>query len=402
MIPAVLYPPFWRPSKRMKKQTKLLKAGLSPKTNFGIVNPPVYHASTVLFPTVEALEAASVNRYDGVYYGLLGTPTTFAFEEAVAELEGYSHAVAIPSGLAAIAAALLAFLEHGDHLLMVDSVYFPTRRFCDGMLKRFGIETTYYDPMIGEGIAELMRPKTKVVFTESPGSLTFEIQDLPAISKAAHAGGAKVILDNTWAAGMFLSAPDMGVDVSLQAATKYIGGHSDIMLGTIAMNDDDFLAIRDSVCDLGYSAAPDDCFLGLRGLRSMNARLPIHQENALKLANWLNDRPEVDRVLHPALPSCPGHEIWKRDFTGSSGLFGFVLKDNFDKSNVAAMLDDMELYSMGYSWGGFESLIVPYGTMPARTAQPWTSGQLIRIHAGLEAAEDLIADLEAGFVRLNA
>lgn len=386
----------------MKKQTKLINAGRNPEANFGIVNPPVYHASTVLFPTVAALEKGIANRYDAVYYGLYGTPTTFALQEAVAELEGYPHCVVVPSGLAAICAALLAFLEKGDHLLMVDSVYGPTRRFCDEMLKRFGVETTFYDPQIGAGIAALMRPETKVVFTESPGSLSFEVQDVPAICEAAHGGDAKVILDNTWGAGIFLSAPDLGVDVSVQAVTKYIGGHSDVMLGSIAMTEEDNIRIRDSVRDLGYGAAPDDCFMALRGLRTMNARLPIHQENALKLANWLNQRPEVERVLHPALPSCPGHELWKRDFTGSSGLFGFVLKENFGKDNVAAMLDEMKLFKMGFSWGGFESLMVPYGTTPPRSAVPWTSGQLIRVHAGLEAVEDLIDDLEDGFVRLNA
>ena len=386
----------------MKKQTKLINAGRDPEANFGIVNPPVYHASTVLFPTVAALNKATKNRYDGVYYGLNGTPTTFALQEAVAELEGYTQAIAVPSGLAAIVATLLAFLKQDDHLLMVDSVYGPTRRFCDGMLKRFGVETTYYDPTIGAAISELMRPETKVVFTESPGSLTFEVQDIPAIVKEAHAGGAKVIFDNTWAGGIFFSASKFGVDVSVQAATKYIGGHSDLMLGTIAMNDGDNLIIRDSVRDLGYGAAPDDCYLALRGLRTMNARLPIHQDSALRLAYWLSERPEVERVLHPALPSCPGHEIWKRDFTGSSGLFGFVLKKSFNKNHVSAMLDYMQLFKMGYSWGGFESLIVPYDTHPPRSTQPWLSGQLIRIHAGLESVEDMINDLEAGFKRLNA
>ena len=386
----------------MKKQTKLINAGRDPEANFGIVNPPVYHASTVLFPTVAALNKATKNRYDGVYYGLNGTPTTFALQEAVAELEGYTQAIAVPSGLAAIVATLLAFLKQDDHLLMVDSVYGPTRRFCDGMLKRFGVETTYYDPTIGAAISELMRPETKVVFTESPGSLTFEVQDIPAIVKEAHAGGAKVIFDNTWAGGIFFSASKFGVDVSVQAATKYIGGHSDLMLGTIAMNDGDNLIIRDSVRDLGYGAAPDDCYLALRGLRTMNARLPIHQDSALRLAYWLSERPEVERVLHPALPSCPGHEIWKRDFTGSSGLFGFVLKKSFNKNHVSAMLDYMQLFKMGYSWGGFESLIVPYDTHPPRSVQLWLSGQLIRIHAGLESVEDMINDLETGFIRLNA
>jgi cystathionine beta-lyase len=386
----------------MKKQTRLINAGRYPEINFGIVNPPVYHASTVLFPTVADLDEATENRYDGVFYGLNGTPTTFAFQEAVAELEGYTQAIAVPSGLAAIVATLLAFLEQDDHLLMVDSVYGPTRRFCDGMLKRFGVETTYYDPTIGAAIAELMRPETKVVFTESPGSLTFEIQDMPAIVKEAHAGGAKVIFDNTWSGGIFFSASKLGVDVSVQAATKYIGGHSDIMLGTIAMNDGDNFTIRDSVRDLGYGAAPDDCYLALRGLRTMNARLPIHQDSALKLAYWLSKRPEVERVLHPALPSCPGHETWKRDFTGSSGLFGVVLKNNFNKTHVANMLDHMQLFKIGYSWGGFESLIVPYDTHPPRSAQPWLSGQLIRIHAGLESVDDMIDDLGSGFKRLNA
>ena len=386
----------------MKKQTKLINVGRDPDANFGIVNPPVYHASTVLFPTVAALDKATKNRYDGVYYGLNGTPTTFSLQEAVAELEGYTQAIAVPSGLAAIVAALLAFLDQDDHLLMVDSVYGPTRRFCDGMLKRFGVETTYYDPLIGAAITKLMRPETKVVFTESPGSLTFEVQDIPAIVKEAHAGGAKVIFDNTWAGGIFFSASKLGVDVSVQAATKYIGGHSDVMLGTIAMNDGDNITIRDSVRDLGYGAAPDDCYLALRGLRTINARLPIHQDNALKLAYWLNERPEVERVLHPALPSCPGHETWKRDFTGSSGLFSFVLKNNFNKTHVSAMLDHMQLFKIGYSWGGFESLIVPYDTHPPRSAQPWLSGQLIRIHAGLESVDDMIDDLEAGFKRLNA
>ena len=386
----------------MRKQTKLINVGRDPEANFGIINPPVYHASTVLFPTVAALEKATQNRYEGVYYGLNGTPTTFALQEAVAELEGYSQAIAVPSGLASIAASLLAFLKHGDHLLMVDSVYGPTRRFCDGMLKRFGIETTYYDPTIGIAIAELIRPKTKVVFAESPGSLSFEVQDMPAIVKEAHSAGAKVIFDNTWSGGIFFSASKLNIDVTIQAATKYISGHSDVMLGTIAMNDVDNIIVRNSVRDLGYGAAPDDCYLALRGLRTLNARLPIHEENALKLAHWLSKRPEVERVLHPALPTCPGHEIWKRDFTGSSGLFSFVLESNYNKDHVSTMIDKMDLFKIGYSWGGFESLIVPYDTNPPRTIQPWVHGQLIRIHAGLESVEDMITDLEAGFARLNA
>jgi len=385
----------------MKKETKLLHVGRNPEDHHGIVNPPVYHASTITFPTVAALEKASANPFEGVYYGLTGTPTTFALQEAVAELEGYPHAVAVPSGLAAITAALMAFLKTGEHLLMVDSVYGPTRRFCDDVLARFGVETTYYDPMIGAGIAELMRPETRVVFTESPGSLTFEVQDIPAIAAAAHAGGAKVVIDDTWSAGLYMQPAALGCDVAVQALTKYVGGHSDLLLGAITMCGADNVTVRNSVRALGMGAAPDDCFMALRGLRSMASRMPRHQQTGLELARWLAARPEVERVLHPALPSCPGHEFFKRDFSGSSGLFSFVLKKNFGGAAVAAMLDGMELFPMGYSWGGYESLMVPYGTHPARVAVPWTDGELIRVHAGLEDASDLIADLEKGFARLN-
>ena len=385
----------------MKKQTKILNVGRNPEANFGIINPPVYHASTVLFPTVSALHEATARWHDGVYYGLNGTPTTFAFQEAIAELEGFPNAIAVPSGLAAIAGVLLAFLQQGDHLLVVDSVYGPTRRFCDGILKKYGVETTYYLPSIGSKIEELIRPKTRVIFAESPGSLTFEVQDIPSIVEVAHNTNIKVVFDNTWAGGIFFSASKMGIDVSVQAATKYISGHSDVMLGTIAMSDDVKIEIKKSIRDLGYGAAPDDCYLALRGLRTINTRMPIHQKNALELAKWLSGRPEVKSVLHPALPSCVGHEIWKRDFTGSSGLFSIVLKKQYEKDQVAKMLDNMSIFKMGYSWGGFESLIVPYDTKPPRSANPWTDGQLIRIHAGLEAIEDMIEDFSEGFVRLR-
>ena len=385
----------------MKKQTKILNVGRNPEANFGIINPPVYHASTVLFPTVSALQKATAHWHDGVYYGLNGTPTTFAFQEAIAELEGFPNAIAVPSGLAAIAGVLLAFLQQGDHLLVVDSVYGPTRRFCDGILKKYGVETTYYLPSIGSKIEKLIRPKTRVIFAESPGSLTFEVQDIPSIVEVAHNANIKVVFDNTWAGGIFFSAAKMGIDVSVQAATKYISGHSDVMLGTIAMSDDVKIKIKKSIRDLGYGAAPDDCYLALRGLRTINTRMPIHQKNALELAKWLTGRPEVKSVLHPALPSCIGHEIWKRDFTGSSGLFSIVLKKQYEQDQVAKMLDNMSIFKMGYSWGGFESLIVPYDTKPPRSANPWTDGQLIRIHAGLEAIEDMIEDFSEGFVRLR-
>ena len=384
------------------KNTTLINAGRRPEENFGIVNPPVYHASTITFPTVAELEASNANPFEGVHYGRQGTPTTFALEEAVAALEGGERAVILPSGLAAITASMLPFLASGDHVLVTDSAYFPTRRFCDSFLKRFGVATTYFDPAIGGGIADLMRPETKIVFVETPGSQTFEVQDIPAIAEAAHAGGATVIMDNTWSAGFYFQPFEHGVDVSVQAATKYIVGHSDAMLGTITVPASLYEMVKGAANNLGFCAGPDDCYLALRGIRSLGARLARHYENGLRLAEWLDDRPEVERVLHPVLPSCPGHEIWKRDFTGASGLFGVVLKEA-SKEAVVAMLDGMELFALGYSWGGYESLIIPTEPARIRTATTWPfKGPSLRIHAGLEDVNDLIADLEAGFERFNA
>ena len=386
----------------MKKDTIITTAGRNPEANFGIVNPPVYHASTVTFPTVAALEAAQAEVFDVVRYGRLGTPTTQSLEEAVAALEGGFRTVSVSSGLAAIAVSLMAFLEAGDHLLVVDSVYFPTRKLCDGLLAGFGIETTYYDPMIGAGITELMKPRTKVVFVESPGSLTFEVQDIPAIAAAAQARGAVVIMDNTWSGGLYFQPFERGIDVSVQAATKYIVGHSDAMLGTITAIEELATKIKTTANGLGYCAGPDDCYLGLRGLRTISPRMARHQETALTLAHWLAARPEVARVLHPAFPNCPGHEFWKRDFSGSSGLFGVVLED-YPKAAVEAMLDGMELFAMGFSWGGYESLMIPTYPAKIRTATGWPdSGPSLRLHAGLEDVEDLITDLEKGLDRLNA
>ncbi|MCW8970784.1 MAG: cystathionine beta-lyase, partial [Rhodospirillales bacterium] len=353
-----------------RKDTNLTLSGRSPEDNHGIVNPPVYHASTVTFPTLAAMEDAAKHPLDGVYYGRYGTPTSFAFEEAVADLEGGDRCLSVGSGLAAIAVSLLAFLKKGDHLLMVDSVYFPTRKLCDGYLAGFGVETTYYDPMIGENIASLMRPETKVVFVEAPGSLTFEVQDIPAIARAAHAGGALVIMDNTWSAGYYFQPFERGVDVSVQAATKYIVGHSDAMLGTVTTSNELYEKIKWTAIGFGYCAGPDDCYLGLRGLRSLSARLARHQESGLELARWLASRPEVTRILHPALPECPGHDVWKRDFTGASGLFAVELKPA-TRDALAAMLDGLELFGMGYSWGGFESLIIPSDPTKIRTATEW-------------------------------
>lgn len=388
----------------LEDDTLIAHAGNRPRENFGIVNPPVYHTSTVLFPTVAALED-SVRHLDEpgrVHYGRYGTPTTFAFEQTVAQLEGGDQAIALPSGLAAITVALSAFLSAGDHLLMVDTVYGPARKFCDRQLARFGVETTYYDPLIGAGIADLLRPSTKVVYLESPGSLTFEVQDIAAIAAAAHAAGATVIMDNTWGTPLFCKPFRHGVDVSVHAATKYIVGHSDAMLGLVVTRDELFRQLKSTAHGFGHAAAPDDCYLGLRGLRTLSVRLRRHQENGLTLARWLRGRPEVAWVLHPALEQDAGHSAWRRYFTGASGLFGIVLNP-VAKPALAAMLDGMELFGMGFSWGGYESLILPVRPETVRSATAWSApGPVLRIHAGLEDPRDLIADLERGFERLNA
>lgn len=383
-----------------KSDTKLAHLGSKPAENFGILNPPVYRASTVLFPTLAALEEAAKDPFKGVYYGRHGTPTTFAFEDAIAALEGGYRTTALPSGVAAIAAALMAFVKAGDHILMVDTVYNPIRRFCDTVMARFGVETAYYDPLVGGGIAALIRPNTKVVFTESPGSLTFEVQDIPAIVAVAHKAGAVVVMDNTWATPLYFQPFAHGVDVSIQSVTKYVGGHADLMLGTITSTEPHWRKLRRSAADFGACAAPDVCSLALRGLRTLSVRLSRHRETGLILAGWLAKRPEVARLLHPALPDDPGHALWKRDFTGASGLFGVVLKE-VPRKALAAMLDGMELFGMGFSWGGFESLILPVDPRPYRTATTWKApGPLLRIHAGLEDPDDLIRDLERGFDRL--
>jgi cystathionine beta-lyase len=382
------------------KDTRLVEAGRNPPSNHGIVNPPVYHASTIVYPTLAALEAADRTPYDGTRYGRRGTPTTFALEEAVAALEGGWRSIVVPSGLSAITTSLLAFLKAGDHLLMVDTVYAPTRRFCDTVLARLGIETSYYDPLAD--ITSLLRPTTRVVFAESPGSLTFEVQDIPRTATAARTAGAITIMDNTWSAGLFFAPFSHGVDVSIQAATKYIVGHSDVMLGTITTTKDSFLPVKRTASVLGVCAGPDDCYLALRGLRTLSVRLARHQETALRLARWLSTHSEVVRVLHPALPDCPGHDVWQRDFSGSNGLLSIILKDA-PKAALAAMLDGLALFAMGYSWGGYESLIVPFDPHRARTAMPWTGGgTCLRLHCGLEDPDDLIADLNAGFARLGA
>jgi cystathionine beta-lyase len=386
--------------KNMKIETRLAHAGRSPHDNHGVVNPPVYHASTILQPSLDAWESVRKPGYDGYSYGRDGTPTTRSFETAITEIYGADDAVAVSSGLAAIAVAITAHTKAGDHILVTDSAYFPSRKFCDGVLRKYGVTTTYYDPAIGAGIAGLIRPETSLVVTESPGSLTFEMQDIPAIVAAAHARGAKVMTDNTWATALYFNPLDHGVDVVVEAATKYISGHSDIMIGLVAGRGPDTPLLRATARLLGNCSGPDDLYLAQRGLRTMAVRIARNQANGLALAHWLQARPEVAQVLHPALPDHPGHHIWRRDFTGASGLFSIVLHP-VAKPALAAFLDGLKLFGIGASWGGYESLIMPGDPRAIRSATTWDMpGPLLRIHAGLEDPGDLIADLEAGFGRL--
>ncbi|WP_373087090.1 cystathionine beta-lyase [Sneathiella sp.] len=389
----------------MKDETKLVVAGRDPEANFGVVNIPVYHASTILYPTLEALQKTHAARAAGervVSYGRIGTPTTWSLEDAISELEGGYRTQVFPSGLAACATAMMAFVESGDHVLMTDSVYGPSRVFCDSVLTRFGVEVTYYDPLIGAGIAELIRPNTRYVYTEAPGSQTFEMQDIPAIAKAAHAKGVLVIMDNTWASPLFFKPFAHGVDISIQAGTKYIVGHSDVMLGAVTTTKDCWPTLQKGANNFGQTAGPDDVYLAQRGIRTLSVRLKQHMSNALAIAEWLQGRPEVHSVLHPGLPDDPGHAIWKRDFLGSSGLFSFRLKP-LSKPAMAAFMDHLKLFGMGYSWGGYESLIILADPSQYRTATKWdNSNPLLRLHIGLEAIEDLIDDLESGFARAAA
>lgn len=375
--------------------TQLTRVGRD-YSEHGIVNPAVYRASTITFPDTESLH----NKSQEYTYGRKGTPTSRAFETSVAALEGGHDCKVAPSGLAAITSALLAFLKAGDHLLMVDTVYWPARHLCDTLLKGLGIETTYYDPLLGAGVASLIRPNTRVVYCESPGSQTMEVQDVPAIASAAHARGAIAMIDNTWSAGHYFKAFEHGCDVSIQAATKYIVGHSDAMLGTVVCNAEAWPRFKEAYETMGLFAGPDDMYLGLRGLRTLDVRLQRHMQSAIQVAEWLRTQEAVETVLYPALSNTPGHDIWKRDFKGASGLFSITLKP-CSEAAVAAMLDGLELFSMGYSWGGFESLVVPFA--PHRTAVPWRGqGPALRFHIGLEHPDDLMRDLKAGLARLKA
>ncbi|MBK5957139.1 cystathionine beta-lyase [Rhodoplanes elegans] len=381
-------------------RTRLVVGGRHPHEHYGFVNTPVFHGSTVLYPTAEDYLARR-SRYK---YARRGTPTSEALEAALAAIEGPACAgiCLLPSGLAAISAALLAVLDAGDHVLVSDSAYDPTRTVCDTLLVRWGISTTYYDPTIGAGIGALMQPNTKAVFVEAPGSLSFEIQDIPAIAEVAHARGAVVLMDNTWATPLYYRALDRGVDLAIQSGTKYIGGHSDIMFGCVAANARTNKALRDTVFTMGLCVGPDDMNLAQRGLRTLAVRLAAHEAAAMKVAQWFERRPEVLRVLHPALPSHPGHAIFKRDFTGSSGLFSVVFRPA-SQGAMNAFLNALTLFGIGASWGGYESLAIPFDCTKIRTATTWEpGGPTIRFHIGLEDTDDLIADLERGFAALHA
>jgi cysteine-S-conjugate beta-lyase len=388
------------PPRARRAATKVVTAGRDPASNHGFVNPPVYHASTVLYPSAEDFLAHRA-RYQ---YGRRGTPTTEALELALQELEGPQCAgvALVPSGLAAISTAFLSLVQSGDEVLVTDSAYGPTRHFCTQILSRLGVTATYYDPGIGGAIGELFKPNTRLVYLEAPGSLSFEMQDVGAIARAAKAKGVQVLMDNTWATPLYFRPLDHGVDLVIQAGTKYIGGHSDLMLGTISANAATLAALKNTVRYTGLHEAPDDTYLGLRGLRTLSIRLDRHYQSGLAVARWLEARPEVLRMLHPALPSHPGHAIWKRDFSGASGLFSMVLKPVPQKAYYV-FIDTLELFGIGASWGGYESLAIPFDCAPIRTATRWEpGGPTVRFHIGLEAVEDLIADLERGFAALAA
>jgi cysteine-S-conjugate beta-lyase len=377
-----------------RKETKLVHGGREPSLHAGAVNVPVYRASTILFPDVETMLSAG----QPYTYGRRGTPTTRALEEAVCQLEGGARTVLTPSGLSACTLAILSVCSAGDHILVTDSVYGPTRVFCERVAKRFGVTSSFFEATIGAKVSKQFKPETKAIFLESPGSLTFEVQDVPGIAAEAHEKGIAVILDNTWATPLFFDALGHGVDLSLQSATKYLGGHADVLLGTVTAN----AAYKDRLVqthgDLGLCASADDSFLTLRGLRTLAVRLKRHQESATEIASWIKSRPEVARVIYPPLHEDAGHALWKRDFSGASGLFSIVLNEVSDKA-VAAMVDGMKLFSLGYSWGGFESLILP--ARFHRSHPPVLEGPLIRLHIGLEDVDELKADLAEGFDRLR-
>ncbi|MDJ0387077.1 cystathionine beta-lyase [Roseomonas sp. E05] len=380
--------------------TRMSHGGRAGTRVHGFVNPPVHRGSTVLYPSCEARGALGARSLEQVMtYGTAGGPTHYALEDMVAEIEGGTRALIVGTGLAACSLPLMAYLKAGEHCLVPDSVYGPVRRIANGMLARFGIETTYYDPAIdAEGLRALLRPNTKVLYMESPGSHTFEMQDIPALAEAAHAHGAKVLMDNTWGIHHFQPFTK-GVDVSIQALTKYVGGHSDVLLGSVTVNTpEDWATIAGAAREIGHYASPDDCWLALRGLRTLAVRLKHQEEAGLTVAKWFEGRPEVLRVLHPALPSHPQHALWKRDFTGACSLFGVVFQPRYTPEQINAVVDGLKLFGIGASWGGYESLALPTTNHITRTAAGALEleGPTVRFHIGLEDTNDLIADLAAG------
>ncbi|MGI9318558.1 MAG: cystathionine beta-lyase [bacterium] len=392
------------PNHRFGIETRTVHNGRDPASQGGMINAPIYHGSTVVFPTLADLEQSRLDHdlKDKVVYGRLGNPSTFAFENAVADLENGYGSVSVSSGMAAVTTTILAFAGSGDHVLMVDSAYGPTRSFCDNYLNRMGVEVSYYDPMVGAGIEDLVKANTKLIFMESPGSITFEVQDVPEIVSVARKHNITTALDNSWATPLYYRPLDFGVNVSVTAGTKYIAGHADAMIGLITTDEESFYVVKRCRDLLGQSLAPDDVYLGTRGIRTLSVRVKQHEQQGLALAKWLQSHSEVLKIIHPAIQGCPGHAVWKRDFSGSSGLFSFIIKPR-SRHALANLLDHMELFSMGYSWGGYESLIVPQEPAKSRTATTWENpGQLIRVHAGLENIEDLIADMEAGLSRYAA
>lgn len=395
---------------KMQDATRIIHAGRNPKEQGWMVNPPIYQSSTIVFPTYKDFlygEQGYANNdmvkpYE-LKYGHYGTQSNFAIEKAIAELENGFNTFVTSSGKAAVYMALLAFLGHGDNLLMVDNAYSPTRSFCNNFANKFGIETTYYDPYVGSDIEKLIKPNTKVIFLESPGSLSYEIQDVRAICEVAKKHGVVTIVDNSWSSGVYFKPLDHGADVSVMAVTKYINGHSDIMMGAVTVQEKHFKTMYNSFRHLGVVAAPFNCYLAQRGLRTVKVRMDYSAKNTLDLTTWLEQRPEVAQVMYPALPSSKDHALWKRDFTGAASVFSIVLNKKYSPEALSAMLDHLNHFSMGYSWGGYESLIIPINISKVRTATKWPYGDntAFRISVGLEGGEDLKEDLEEGFKRLG-
>ncbi|MFN3388419.1 MAG: cystathionine beta-lyase [Allosphingosinicella sp.] len=389
--------------KDSRPDTRLVAGGRRKEWTHGIVSPPVYRASTILFDSVEEMLASNPPRAGRLQYGRNGTPTQWALAEALTEMEpGAAGTRLFPSGAAAIAMALMSVLSPGDELLMVDSAYGPTRAFCDTVLAGTGIATRYYDPLVGEGIAELIGAHTRAIFLESPGSLTMEVQDVPAICRVAKERGLVTLIDNTWATPLLFPALAAGVDIAILACTKYIVGHADVMLGSVTTTKAHWPRLEQTARAFGQHVSPDDAFLAARGLRTLSVRLRRHEESALAVARWLAGQPQVARVLHPALPGCPGHDLWRRDFSGASGLFSFILAGGSD-ADRARLVDGLEHFGIGYSWGGFESLALPFDPDRLRTATAWQAeGPAVRLHIGLEDPADLIEDLAAGLARYGS